>query len=244
MKLFQTIDPNFSFLTHVQEVENLYSFMFTDNKGQMSAISFTEENFLDQFPATDREKTDSMNVYMVATPQGVKLVNKYAESYYSNAPGGIYTRVLGYPTVGQIYIPFRDSSISDWAVRLNSITTITPVGDFDLISEPVPNSEEGFVGVANQVLPNLEVLSLSPQPDGTVKCQVQLMFNGNPLSKSGIDVCAESDSGYISIKQLTTDQNGLVEFTFRRLDLQMSDIMLVNLGFKLRRYVTNVIVSA
>lgn len=244
MKLFQTVDSTFSFLAHAQEDAGTYSFLFTGTKGQMYGLIFTEENFLEQFPATDREKTDSMNIYMVATPEGIKLVNKYAESYYTNAPGGLFVRVLGYPTVGQIYIPFRDSPISDWAVRINSITTLSPTGNFNLIETPVPNSEEGFVGVANQVLPNLRFESLLPQEDGAYKCLIQLTFNGQDLAKSGVDITAKSDSGYIAVRQLPTDQTGKVEFTLRRLDLSPEQEMLVTFGFKLRTNVINVNIPA
>jgi len=244
MKLFQTIDATFPYLAHAQKSDDVYNFLFTGTKGQMYGLVFTEENFLEQFPATDREKTDSMNIYMVATPEGIRLVNKYAESYYTNAPGGLFVRVLAYPTVGQIYIPFRDSPISDWAVRLNSITALSPVGDFDVVEQLVPNSEEGFIGVANQVLPNLQVVSLTPQENETIKCLVQLTFNGQPLTKSGVDIRAQSDSGYIAIKQLATDSSGKVEFTFRRLDLLPADQMTVNLGFKLRTNVISVNVPA
>lgn len=244
MKLFQTIDPSFTFLAHAQEIEGTYNLMFTSSKGQMYGLDFTEENFLDNFPATDREKTDSMNIYLVATPEGIRLVNKYAESYYTRAPGGVFTRVLGYPTVGQIYIPFVDSPISEWAVRLNSIITLSPTGNFDLVEELVPNSEQGFIGVATQILPSLRVVDLVPQVDDTIKCIVQLTLNGQDLSKTGIDIRAESDSGYIAVRQLITDSAGMVEFTVRRLDLLPTDNMTVTLGFKLRTHVINVNIPA
>jgi len=244
MKLFQTIDSTFQFLAYAHEAEGNYIFRFVDSIGNMHSIGFTEENFLEQFPATEREKTDSMNIFIVVTPEGIRLVNKYAESYYSQAPGGIFGRVLGYPTVGQIYIPFSDSPISDWAARLNSITTVNPVGNFELVEELIPNSVVGFGDVASQVLPNLRVLDLTPHSDGTLRCRVQLTFNGQDLQKSGIDIRAEADSGYIAIRQLATDQYGRVEFIFRRLDLEPSDEMIVHLGFKLRTRVIEVSVPA
>jgi hypothetical protein len=244
MKLFQTIDTTFSFLVSAQEIDGTYNLLFTDSKGNMQGFSFTEENFLEQFPATDREKTDSMNIYLIATPAGVKLINKYAESYYTNAPGSLLTRILGYPTVGQIYIPFANSPISDWAVRLNTISALTPTGNFDLVEPAVDNSEQGFLTVINQMLPSLEIVEIVPATGDLIKCKLQLTLNGQAVLRAGVDVRATCDSGYIAVRQLVTDQEGTVEFTLRRLDLLPTDPMTVTFGFKLRTNVISVDIPA
>jgi hypothetical protein len=240
MKVYQTVIPSFSYISNISEINGEYKFLFVNEKGKSITFSFTEENFFEQFLATDREKTDSMNIYIVPTEQGVKLVNKYAESYYTNAPGGLFIRVLGYDIVGQIYIPFADSPISDWAVRINSVTPLSPQGNIEFHETPIPNTEQGFNDIASHLLPGLRLVNLSLQDDETYDCEIQLTYQGQDLAKSGVDICAKSISGYIPVRQISSDQDGKSKFKIRRLDLEPSDEMTATFGFKLRTSVIDV----
>jgi hypothetical protein len=245
MKLFHTFIPDYGYASSAQQNEDgSYALGFVDSAGTSYGLTFTQETLFQQLPVEEREqRSDSMNFYIVITPNGLRVINKYSETYYSKSNGLLYGRQLQNPIVGQIYIPFIDSPISDWSIRLNSNAPLRVDGDFDVHPESTTNDMAGFESVTHQALPALRIVSVTPDGEGQ-KILVQLTLNGLDLARGGVRVYAKSACGYIANREIYTDESGQAEFLATRLNLQPEDQMIAEFGFRLRTNIVNVSVPA
>jgi len=140
--------------------------------------------------------------------------------------------------VGQIYIPFKDSSDDEYAIRLN-----IKEEDVSKLLELVPNAveventEEAFKEFYYANSPRLKVVNTSTAGDWT-KIKVQLTLNGNNVSKEDVRIFAKSASGYIANREVYTDANGIAEFKVLPYGLEQGESMKAEFGFK---YVSNIV---
>lgn len=140
--------------------------------------------------------------------------------------------------VGQIYIPFKDSSDDEYAIRLNiKEENVSKLLELVPNAVEVENNEEGFKEFYYANSPSLKVANISSAGEWT-KIKVQLTLAGNDVSKSGVRIFAKSASGYIANREVYTDENGTAEFKVLPYGLEQGEIMKAEFGFK---YVSNTV---
>lgn len=245
MKVFDTRIEQFPFKARVQKDEDGTTVQFIDEANQV-AYGFKLDGCLDNSDTVgSRELCDCMNLYIFITDNGIKLVSKYEDTYFTKANGFIYSRVIDAKQTigGQIYVPFKDAGVDEWSLRLNSNEPIDIEGDVDLHPEVFPATLETFHDVVQACLPSLSVVSVTPQAGGANKVLVQVTLDGQPVQRSGVKVYAKSANGYIAARELTTNDNGQVEFLARRLDLTADQEMVAEFGFKFKTNIANVAIT-
>lgn len=243
MKVFDTRIEEFPFQASIVKGDDGVTVIFTNSDLEQSfGIKLDESTLQNLMTVSTKEFCDSMNLWIFVKEDGVELVNKYEDTYFTKADGYVYSRAIrANQTVGgQIYIPFKNSSVDEWAVRLNSNAPIMVDGDFDLNEEVLSASLETFHDVVRQTLPSLEVLSVTPTGNGSNTVVVQVTLNGQAVARAGVKVYAKSATGYIANRELVSDANGQCQFLARRLDLEPSDEMVAEFGFKFKTNVARV----
>lgn len=246
MKVFDTRIEEFPFQASIVKDDSGVTIMFVNGEAEQSfGIKLDEETLINSPTIGSKELCDCMNIWVFVTEQGVQLVSKYEETYFTKANGFTYSRAIqGYNTVGgQIYIPFKDAQVDEWSVRLNSKEPIMVDGDFELHPEVLSPTLDTFHEVVAEALPSIEVVSSVPQNDGTIKVTAQVTLNGNPVNRAGVKIYAKSSTGYISKRELLSNEQGRVEFTARRLDLKTGDEMIMELGFKFKTNVASIAIT-
>lgn len=140
--------------------------------------------------------------------------------------------------VGQIYIPFKDSSDDEYAIRLNiNEEDVSKLLELVPDAVEVENTEEAFKNFYYANSPRLKVINTSKAGDWT-KIKVQLTLNGNDVSKEGVRIFAKSASGYIANREVYTDEDGIAEFKVLPYGLEQGESMKAEFGFK---YVSNIV---
>ena len=234
MKLFQTIVPDCPWSAHVARDEAEIVMYFAE-ESRTNCLRLNPHTLLDQFPIGQRELADCVNFYITGKDGQLYLINKYAETYYTKVDGHVFGEQLNQPIYGQVYLPFADSPLDEWALRLNSNTDIT----FDRsLSTSVPTiaaTTEGFTAVVNEVLPRLRInRQTGPNKEGKHQITVQVTLDGADMMRAGVRVFAKSASGYIPIREKYTDIQGRAVFDAYRLGLSPDEPMTVEFGFKFR----------
>lgn len=234
MKLFQTIVPDCPWSAHIARDEEEIVIYFTEETRD-GCLRLNPEKLLEQFPVGERERADCVNFYITGKDKNLYLINKYADTYYTKADGHVFGEQLNQPIYGQVYIPFADSPLDEWAVRLNSNTDITFDRSLAVSVPTIPKTTEGFTSVVNEVLPALRVTRQSqPDENGKYQITVQVTLDGADMMRSGVRIFAKSASGYIPVREKHTNIQGQAVFDAYRLGLAADEPMLTEFGFKFR----------
>ena len=239
MKLYKSV-YDFPYAASVEENDGVIMMSFKDADGNNIGVDFDSDTLFSKFFVGPKEISDCSNFYLNIDSSAGKLVllNKYAETFATKNNGYVYGRQTGDYSLAQIYIPYANSGIEEWAVRVNSNADFDATGNLDVDPHIYGRGLDEFEFIVGKSLPALRVSSKQSNADGTVSITVQLTKDGNDVQRSGVRVIAKSDSGYIAIRDQETDANGQVVFSARRLDLSASDQMVAEFGFK---YKTNVV---
>jgi hypothetical protein len=243
MKVFDTRIEEFPFQASVSKSDEGITILFTNSETEQSFGMMINQETLQNSPTIgSKELCDCMNVWVFVTDQGIQLLNKYEETYVTKANGLVYSRAIqAHNTVGgQIYIPFKNSTIDEWSLRLNSNAPVMVDGELDLQEDVLTATLDTFHEVVSQSLPSIDVISVTPNSNGTNSVVVQVTLNGNPVARAGVKIYAQSDTGYIANRQLLTNESGRCEFLARRLDLESGDEMIAEFGFKFKTNVARV----
>jgi hypothetical protein len=184
--------------------------------------------------------SEGNNIYITVNNEGnLNLpIYKMVETNPTKIGGWEFMQHKNIKIVGQIYVPFQDSSDDEYAVRLN-----IKEEDVSKLLELVPNAievsntGEGFKDFYYSNSPRLKVVNTS-SADGWTKIKVQLILDGNNVSKSNVRIFAKSASGYIANREIYTDANGTAEFKILPYGLGQGESMKTEFGFK---YLSNVV---
>jgi hypothetical protein len=176
------------------------------------------------------------NIYVVADADGIlePYYNKMLASYFEKSSGYKHITKKNKNVIGQIYIPFWDSSVADCALRLTysepGYTCNVPVTDHDVLD---------YKGFFFSVMPTIKAAL-----EGD-RITVQLVDeNGADLKRPGVKIYAKTDGGQLVFNERSTDADGKAVFKLLTQGFEPSDVATVEFGFKWVSNVTNVQVQA
>lgn len=239
MKLALTITDDFPFPLSVCRVEGGWSASWKAGERQSEvSLQITEQMIRDR--CSERELGDCANVYLETSAETgrwpIYVHNKMATT--SLTKNGGYRHLMKNQRIclGQVYIPFLDSPVEDWLVRLNGCSVEGSVPEQAL---RVENSEKAFTDLPLTVWPGMRIKSVSSLDADRTEVLVQLTQGGSDLKREGVRVFASTSAGYISKQESYTSSEGVARLIARRLDLEPEDRMVVEFGFKFRKNIAH-----
>lgn len=175
------------------------------------------------------------NVYVTADAKGMiqPFYNKMVQSYFTKDSGYKHAVKTGLSIIGQIYIPFADSKVSDCAVRVSynpeiGVKSNVPFTDTVVAADEITEGTISFADFFNQVSPSISVTQLS---DNAI--EVQLVDGaGQKIEKAGVKIYGKTDGGFLVFSESVTDAAGVAMFRFMPLGLEAGDVASVEFGFK------------
>lgn len=196
-------------------------YTYDDNGG----ILGEREYDFDAPPLGFKELQARNNIYVVATSQGFiePLYNKMLASAMDKASGYKHIVKLSKPVIGQIYIPFSDSPISDCSLRI----TYTPEKGYQS-NVDLDEDVQDFGAFFNAVSPTLRSTEVEPG-----KWVVQLVDgDGTDIQKAGVKIYAKTDGGQLSFTERATNAGGNATFKLLPTGFDPGDVATVEFGFK------------
>ena len=240
MKITYTIDNTSKNINIAKSEENKILVSWADKSSQMASLKLTANGLKEYLQSPSRLISEGNNIYITLDKENnlAQPIFKMIETNPTKMGGVEFIKYKSSQIVGQIYIPFKDSSDDEYAIRLN-----IKEEDVSKLLELVPNAieventEEAFKEFYYANSPRLKVVNTSNAGEWT-KIKVQLTLNGNDVSKSDVRIFAKSASGYIANREVYTDANGTAEFKVLPYGLEQGEIMKAEFGFK---YVSNIV---
>jgi hypothetical protein len=240
MKITYTIDNTSKNINIAKSEENKVIVSWTDKISQMASLELTANGLKEYLQSPSRLISEGNNIYITLDKENnlAQPIFKMIETNPTKMGGLEFIKYKSNQIVGQIYIPFKDSSSDEYAIRLN-----VKDEDASKLLELIPNAveventEEAFKEFYYENSPRLKVANTSSAGEWT-KIKVQLTLNGNNVSKSDVRIFAKSASGYIANREVYTDANGTAEFKVLPYGLEQGEIMKAEFGFK---YVSNIV---
>jgi len=217
------------------DLDNKVLVSWSDKSSKMASLELTANGIKEYLQNPKVLLTDANIIYLTVNNDGDlnQPIFRTIETNQTKMGGDEFIKFkLNKITVGQIYIPFKDSSDEEYIVRLN-----IKDDDVSKLLEVIPDATEierstqGFKDFNSKVLPSLKIVSSSKDGEWT-KIKVQLTLDGNNLSKSDVRVFAKSASGYISNREVYTAANGTAEFKVIPYGLEQGESMKAEFGFK------------
>lgn len=240
MKISYTINSKAKDIKFIRDDNNVVFAKWNDEISENSSLGFSKSNVDKLLQNPQRLISEGNNIYLtldtnnnLSTP-----IFKMIETYPTKMGGMEFIKYKSNKIVGQIYIPFKDSSEDEYVIRLN-----IKEEDVNKLLELVPdairvaNTEEAFKEFYYANSPRLKVVNTSNAGEWT-KIKVQLTLDGNNVSKRYVRIFAKSASGYIANREVYTDENGTAEFKVLPYGLEQGESMKAEFGFK---YVSNVV---
>ena len=241
MKITYTIDNTSKNINISKSEDNKVLVSWTDKiSNKMASLELTANGIKKYLQSPSRLISEGNNIYMTLDEENnlAQPIFKMIETNPTKMGGYEFIKYKTGQIVGQIYIPFKDSSDDEYAIRLN-----IKEEDVSKLLELVPdaiqveNTEEAFKEFYYANSPRLKVVNTSSAGEWT-KIKVQLTLDGNNVSKSGVRIFAKSASGYIANREVYTDTNGTAEFKVLPYGLEQGESMKAEFGFK---YVSNIV---
>jgi hypothetical protein len=223
------------------DLDNKVLVSWADKSSQMASLELTANGLKGYLQSPSRLISEGNNVYITLDINNnlSKPIFKMIETSQTKMGGMEFIKYkINETHVGQIYIPFKDSSDDEYVIRLN-----IKEEDVSKLLELVPNAveventEEAFKEFYYANSPRLKVVNTSDAGEWT-KIKVQLTLDGNNVSKSDVRIFAKSSSGYIANREVYTDANGTAEFKVLPYGLEQGESMKAEFGFK---YVSNIV---
>jgi len=240
MKIAYTINSEAKDISFINNNGSVLA-KWNDEISEKSSIGLLAEEVKKYLQSPSRLISEGNNIYITLDSNNnlSKPIFKMIETSQTKMGGMEFIKYkVNEKHVGQIYIPFKDSSDDEYAVRLN-----IKEEDVSKLLELVPNAvevkntEEAFKEFYYSNSPRLKVVDTSDAGEWT-KIKVQLTLAGNNVSKSDVRVFAKSASGYIANREVYTDANGIAEFKVLPYGLEQGESMKAEFGFK---YVSNIV---
>jgi hypothetical protein len=241
MKITYTIDNTSKNINISKSEDNKILVSWTDSLStQMASLELTVNGIKKYLQSPSRLISEGNNIYITLDKENnlAQPIFKMVETNPTKMGGVEFIKYKSSQIIGQIYIPFKDSSDDEYAIRLN-----IKEEDVSRLLELVPdaiqveNTEEAFKEFYYANSPRLKVINTSSAGEWT-KIKVQLTLAGNNVSKSDVRIFAKSASGYIANREIYTDTNGTAEFKVLPYGLEQGESMKAEFGFK---YVSNIV---
>lgn len=214
---------------------------WSNEPSQIASLELSEKGVKDYLRKPSKLMAEANNIYLTVNSKGdLNLpIYKMAETFYSKMGGLDYITALNQgSTVGQIYIPFKDSGSDEIAIRLNvKEEELEQLKSFIPDVVEVKNEDAEFAKFYYDNSPKLSVSEITFDNEWS-NIKVQLTYKGQSLNKSGIRIFAKSASGYIAKREVYTDEQGVVEFKVTPMGLNKGEEMKVEFGFK---FVSNLV---
>lgn len=234
MKIAYTIDNTSKNINIAKSEENKILVSWTDKSSQIASLELTANGLKEYLQSPSRLISEGNNIYITLDKENnlAQPIFKMIETNPTKMGGVEFIKFKSSQIVGQIYIPFKDSSDDEYAIRLN-----IKEEDVSKLLELVPNAveventEEAFKEFYYANSPRLKVVNTSNAGEWT-KIKVQLTLAGNNVSKSDVRIFAKSASGYIANREVYTDENGTAEFKVLPYGLEQGESMKAEFGFK------------
>jgi hypothetical protein len=240
MKITYTIDNTSKNINIAKSEENKVIVSWTDKISQMASLELTANGLKEYLQSPSRLISEGNNIYITLDKENnlAQPIFKMIETNPTKMGGLEFIKYKSNQIVGQIYIPFKDSSDDEYAIRLNiKEEDVSRFLELAPNATEVENTEEAFKEFYYANSPRLKVVNTSTAGDWT-KIKVQLTLNGNNVSKEGVRIFAKSASGYIANREVYTDANGTAEFKVLPYGLEQGESMKAEFGFK---YVSNIV---
>jgi len=211
-----------------------------DENGDLTASNYLSEAIV-RGSMGQKEISDASNIYVRVRDDGSvhSMYNKLVNSFDSKDSGFVHIAKMGHKVGGQIHIPYADSPLSEWGLRVNYDADAGAIAGPGVELIEVPLGEDSFHALANQNLPTLRVSDVETQGDH-YRVTVQVVRSGNDDKRSGVAIYAKSDSGYIAQRKLLTNELGRAQFKCARLLLEDSEEFVAEFGFKFLSNITSV----
>ena len=240
MKITYTKDNTSKNINIAKSEENKVIISWSDKPSQMASLELTSNGLKEYLQNPSRLISEGNNIYITLDKENnlAQPIFKMVETNPTKMGGVEFIKYKSSQIVGQIYIPFKDSSSDEYAIRLN-----VKEEDASKLLELIPNAveventEEAFKEFYYANSPRLKVVNTSNAGEWT-KIKVQLTLAGNNVSKSDVRIFAKSASGYIANREVYTDANGTAEFKVLPYGLEQGESMKAEFGFK---YVSNIV---
>lgn len=204
-----------------------------------ASIEMTEQFVRDR--CGERELDDCSNIYIevdVNKPEVVYVHNKMAVTLATKNAGAQHLLKTQRICLAQIYIPFVDSPFEDWVLRLSVAS-----GEENILPEAysiVPCTRVGFEEFQMTVWPSIRVVGAVKIDDDRTEVTTQLTLNGVDIQRPGVRIFATAPVGYLSKREALTDESGQAKLIARRTDLEASDEMMIEFGFKFNKNLAHV----
>lgn len=211
------------------------------NQNKQATFAFSMQTIKDSLGAS--EFTDCTSIYFQISPDaanGVVVRSKMADSTVSKVGGGNYVKRLGTPVMAQLYIPFKDATLDECALRVNVNTTEFPDPIIDPSfgqPETVALTEEALTLFFVENMPGITEVETVSMPEG-FSTKVQVTMNGQPVNREGVRLFIKGAAGYFPVRERYTDAQGQTTFAAMPLGLKPEDQFVGEIGFK---FVTNVL---
>lgn len=182
-----------------------------------------------------REITDATNIYIEIDFAGeVTCVhNKMVSTLLEKSNGYEYALKNSILIAAQIYIPFADSPVADWVLRVNGNPAIAVEVPENTVE--IAHSFQAFHDFAEALYPNIQLIEIKNAVAECFDVMVQILYHDKPLAKEGVRLFVRAETGYINKREVHTDVQGRAMIRARRLDLNAGDPMRVEFGFKFTR---------
>ena len=241
MKIAYTIDNTSKNMNiSKSDLDNKVLVSWADKSSQMASLELTANGLKKYLQSPSRLISEGNNIYITLDKENnlAKPIFKMIETNPTKMGGMEFIKYKSSKIVGQIYIPFKDSSDDEYAIRLNiKEEDVSKLLELVTNAIEVENTEEAFKEFYYANSPRLKVINTSNAGEWT-KIKVQLTLNGNDVSKSNVRIFAKSASGYIANREVYTDANGTAEFKVLPYGLEQGESMKAEFGFK---YVSNIV---
>jgi hypothetical protein len=240
MKITYTIDNTSKNINIAKSEENKVIVSWTDKISQMASLELTANGLKKYLQSPSRLISEGNNIYITLDKENnlAQPIFKMVETNPTKMGGVEFIKYKSSQIIGQIYIPFKDSSDDEYAIRLNiKEEDVSRFLELAPNATEVENTEEAFKEFYYANSPRLKVVNTSNAGEWT-KIKVQLTLNGNNVSKGDVRIFAKSASGYIANREVYTDANGTAEFKVLPYGLEQGESMKAEFGFK---YVSNIV---
>lgn len=236
MKLAQTEAIDFNFGLKVEKADDgwMIGWFRKDAKPDMLLVN---EAYI-RARVGKRELAEASNIYVELDGGGrvATVHNKMATTLATKTNGKEYALQNNVTVGAQIYIPFPDSPFSEWVLRVNYDPEVS---DSPKAGIEVLNSLQSFQDFADSLFPRVSASVVSKDGE-LITLKAQLTQGGKALPKKDVRIFVSSPVGYVNKREIYTDAKGVAMVKVRRLDLDPSDKMSVEFGFKFTSNVASV----
>ena len=249
MQLYKTLFTNpFGVVVRPTESGLDVTVNYEDAEGLEEGLNLkaTEPFHLSKDTITDwigeRGLVECGHVYVIISRDGqiVDVRNKTVDTIADKKTGSAYLMnryAKDEYCLCQIYIPLPDSPFSEWTVRFNAnpdYNTEFPEG-----TKEIAGDNQTLHDMIYDIYPQPVVEEITDNGDGSHTFTLSATLGGEPLIKEGLRFFINADNGYVNKREVRCGLDGKAYFKARRLDLDPSDKMVVEIGFKFVKNLTN-----